>query len=122
MAVETLAGFQKAWASDQTPIWLPFRLAGKDRRIPADWSITSDGLAARLAERLSASAVILMKSCRVSAGAAIDRLVRDEIVDPEFARIVARARLEWLVLGPGGEGELARLIGVPAPADKARRS
>ena len=108
---ETLADFKKAWARDCVPVWLPWRLSEKDRKIPADWSITSDGLAARLAERLRASAVVLVKSRTVPPGSQPADLARDGVVDPAFADIVTRAGLDWLILGPGEEVELARLIG-----------
>ncbi len=48
---ETLAELRRALARDQIPVWLPLKLVQRDARITANWSTTSDGLAARLAER-----------------------------------------------------------------------
>ena len=109
---ETLADFTQAWEQERVPVWLPLRLSENDQDVPADWSITSDGLAARLAERLGGRSVVLVKSCRVAPGVTPAELARDGVVDPAFADIVTRAGLDWLILGPGEEVELARLIGV----------
>jgi aspartokinase-like uncharacterized kinase len=107
---ETFAAMRRAWAERRIPVWLPLKLSQRDRRIPADWSITSDGLAARLAERLGRAPLVLVKSCRIEPGSTAPALVREGVVDPAFADIVARAGLDWRVLGPGEETELAQLL------------
>lgn len=110
---ETLAGLRRAIARDQIPVWLPMKLAQRDARIAADWSTTSDGLAARLAERLGRAPVVLVKSCRVAYGAPLAALVRLKVVDPTFAAIAVRAGLQWRVVGAGDEKDLALLIETP---------
>jgi hypothetical protein len=108
----TLPAVARALASGKVPVWLPLRLSERDRRIPADWSITSDGLAARLAERLGAPAVLLLKSCAVPQGASLAELTRNGIVDARFAEIVDRAALSWRILGAGEDDALAAALGV----------
>jgi hypothetical protein len=114
--METLAGLKRTAAGTRIPVWLPLKLVERDGRISADWSTTSDGLAARLAERLGRASVVLVKSCRVPRTTSVAALTRDGVVDQTFAAIVDRARLPWHVLGVGDEGELAALLKV------ARRS
>jgi 5-(aminomethyl)-3-furanmethanol phosphate kinase len=122
---ETLAGIRRAIAQSRVPVWLPMKLVDGDRSISRDWNTTSDGLAARLAERLGSAPVVLVKSCRVPRSASAVRLAREGIVDPTFAAIVERGRLSWRVLGAGDEAELADLLGVShrpgrrAPAARA---
>lgn len=116
VAVETLADIRKALAANRVPVWLPTRLSVTDTEIPADWSITSDGLAARLAERLGFSNVVLVKSRRVPAGPSAAELAGEGIVDTAFVDIVARAGLEFRILGPGEERELAELVGAASPS------
>jgi aspartokinase-like uncharacterized kinase len=111
--VETLADMRRAFAESRIPVWLPLKLTAGDTRIIADWRTTSDGLAARLGERLGGAPVVLVKSCRVSRSASPAGLVRAGVVDAAFADIVARARLPWHVLGAGDEAELARLLAAP---------
>ncbi len=111
--VETLAGMRRAVAEQRVPVWLPMKLVDGDTGITRDWKTTSDGLAARLAERLGGAPVVLVKSCRIARSASAARLARDGIVDPTFAAIVERARLSWRVFGSGDEAELADLLGSP---------
>jgi 5-(aminomethyl)-3-furanmethanol phosphate kinase len=118
--VETLAGLNRTARSARIPVWLPLKLVTRDGRISPDWSTTSDGLAARLAERLGRAPVVLVKSCRVPKRATLATLARDGVVDPTFAAIVDRARLAWRVLGAGDEGELGALLKVTAQGDASR--
>jgi 5-(aminomethyl)-3-furanmethanol phosphate kinase len=107
---ETVPAMRRALADGRIPIWLPGRLSERDKTIPADWSVTSDALAARLAERLRGAPVVLVKSCAIPPGATLDRLARAGTVDPTFVTIVERARLSWRVLGAGDEAELAAIL------------
>lgn len=123
VAVETMAEIRKALRSNVIPVWLPSRMCATDSLIPEDWSITSDGLAARLAERLGFMGLVLVKSCRVAAGRTAGELSADGIVDPVFAAIVTRSGLSFRIFGPGEERELAELCcATPQPACSGRRS
>jgi 5-(aminomethyl)-3-furanmethanol phosphate kinase len=101
VATDTLVGMARAWRQRRVPVWLPAKLCASDRRIPRDWTITSDGLAARLAERLGNAELIVVKSCRVRRTATVAALARQGIVDSVFPVIVDRADLTWSVLGTG---------------------
>lgn len=107
---ETLAEIRRACRSGTIPLWLPWRLSDGDPLIPTDWSITSDGLAARLGERLKAAAVLLVKSCPVDECATARILAQKGVIDFAFADIVERAGLAWAVIGPGQEGALRTLL------------
>lgn len=109
VAVETLASIRQALAHNRIPVWLPFRLAESDDSIPADWSVTSDALAARLAERLRFEGVLLVKSRCAARSASVDMLVAEGIVDPVFGEIVNRAELAFRIVGPGEERELSEI-------------
>lgn len=110
VTAETTLAMKRAWRGRRIPVWLPAGLCAQDLRIPRDWSITSDGLAARLAERLGGADVALVKSCAVPRGASPDALARHGVVDTMFPAIVRRAGLAWQVLGPGETAALAGLI------------
>jgi 5-(aminomethyl)-3-furanmethanol phosphate kinase len=109
---ETLSGIKRAVAVGAITVWLPFKLTAPDRLIAANWSTTSDALAARLAERLGGAPVVLVKSCRIASGTSIAALARTGVVDTAFKAIVTRARLSWRVLGAGEETELVALLDV----------
>jgi aspartokinase-like uncharacterized kinase len=119
--VETLAALKRTAAGKRIPVWLPLRLVERDGRIAADWSTTSDGLAARLAERFGRVPVVLVKSCRIPKGVSVAALAREGVVDPTFAAIVDRAHLPWHVLGAGDEEKLAALLKVSGRAKAPAR-
>lgn len=108
---DSIAAIRAVWRSGRLPVWLPLKMCASDDKIPADWSITSDGLAARLAERMRCSTLVLVKSRRVESGQTAAQLARQGIVDPVFPRIAKRAGLSWQVIGPGEEIVLADLLG-----------
>lgn len=105
--VETLADLRLALRRGKVPVWLPLKMCDRDRDLAQDWSITSDGLAARLAERLGQADVILLKSCAVPVDAEPEALAIAGVVDPAFVEIVNRAGLEWRIFGPGQEQDFA---------------
>lgn len=111
VGADSLATMRAIWRKGGIPVWLPLKMCEDDNQIPADWSVTSDGLAARLAERLRGSSVLLVKSRRASPEATAFDLARDDLVDPIFAAIVTRSKLSWSVFGPGEEVGLAKLLG-----------
>lgn len=122
IAAESAGEMRAAWAQGRIPVWLPLRMADRDGGIPANWSITSDGLAARLAERIGAAAVVLVKSRCATASATAAQLASDGLVDEAFPGIVTRGDLVWRVLGPGEERQLAKALRVPAAAADAGRA
>lgn len=120
MGAETLIGIARAWHRRRIPVWLPAGLCAGDRLIPRDWSITSDGLAARLAERLGDVELVLVKSRTVRRTASARTLARQGIVDPVFPVVVGRADLVWRICGPDDDRALSELLDVaPRPARKA---
>lgn len=119
LGAESLIGIARVWHRRRIPVWLPASLCAGDRRIPRDWSITSDGLAARLAERLGDVELVLVKSRIVKRTASAKTLARQGIVDPVFPVIVERADLDWQVLGPGDEDALSDLLDVAARSKRS---
>jgi aspartokinase-like uncharacterized kinase len=104
---ETLDDIARVIAGGKVPVWAPLRLIADDRSIPADWSVTSDSLAARLAELLGGARLVLLKSVDADAHARADDLAVRGIVDAYFPAIVARAGLSWSIFGPRSAAALA---------------
>src|SRR5947209_2263707 len=85
----------------RTGVWLPSRMALGADDLPQNWQVTSDSLAAWLALRLDARALVVVKSVDVHADPlSADALVEREIVDPLFARFAARTNAEIRLAGP----------------------
>jgi len=108
--VSTLDAIRETAANGLLPVWMPYALQHHDDTLPADWTVTSDSLAARLAERLGDATVVLVKSCTVAPGASLESLTAAGIVDPNFAQVVVRAGLPWRIYGPGDEPLLERAL------------
>lgn len=105
-AADSLDGIARQIAAGLIPVWMPLQMCQSDPEIPTDWSITSDGLAARLAERMGGAPLVLLKSIDVAADATAEELASDGVVDAAFPGIVARSSLDWRIFGPASEAAL----------------
>ncbi len=81
----TLPEIEQARASSRLPVWLPGYLMTGERRLPRNWDVTSDTIAAWLADALGAIGLLLVKSC-------------DSPVDPGDAAALAAAGVVDLAL------------------------
>lgn len=93
--VEDLADLDRAWARGLRPILAPSRYLETvdetgDDPLPISWETTSDSIAARIADRIGSTRLILLKSARVEAATRREAAERG-LVDPSF---------------PGASGEL----------------
>jgi dihydroneopterin aldolase len=85
----------------RTAFWLPSRMALAADDLPENWQVTSDSLAAWLALRLEAPALVLVKSLDAKTDPiSADTLVEREIVDPMFARFAVRTNADIRLAGP----------------------
>ncbi len=109
-SAETVQEIRAGWQRHMVPVWLPARMVLGDLSLPEDWSVTSDALAARLSECLGRVPVVLVKSLRVPRSARADALAAQGIVDPVFAKIVARSGSCWRIVGADERAELGRFL------------
>ena len=72
-------------------IWSPDIIELDNACIQATWDITSDCLAAWLAEILSARELVLVKSAVIDANLSLQELAEQNIVDSAFCDFVARS-------------------------------
>ncbi|RWK37093.1 (5-formylfuran-3-yl)methyl phosphate synthase [Mesorhizobium sp.] len=79
----------RALDAGKVPVWLPSSLALPAPDIPASWDVTSDSLAAWLAGKLGANALLLIKQTGAFFGSdTIDSLAVRGIVDAGFAAML----------------------------------
>ncbi len=57
-----------------------------DENLPTSWDLTSDSLAAWLAEKLNAEHLLIVKSAEIQAQSDIADLIANQIVDPSFSK------------------------------------
>jgi dihydroneopterin aldolase len=96
----TAAAIDAALRDKKVPVWSPTRMV-LTADIPASWDMTSDSLAAWLAQKLGAKRLLLVKHTRPAGDhVEIAQLVADEIVDPLFPEFLARSSAEAALAGP----------------------
>ena len=88
------------WEAEGWPVVIldPAAFVWADRRsperLPESWDVTSDSVAARVAQAFSADRLILLKSADLEAPYDWNRAAKRGFVDPYFATIVANAGVE----------------------------
>ncbi|MET3577254.1 dihydroneopterin aldolase [Mesorhizobium robiniae] len=120
----------QALDAGQNPVWLPSSLALPAPDIPASWDITSDSLAAWLAGKLGAKALLLIKQTGAFFGSdTIDSLAVRGIVDAGFAAMLPDG-VDVHLAGPKDAAEAGALLAagnlpgmaIAAPARPARKA
>ncbi|RWI11089.1 (5-formylfuran-3-yl)methyl phosphate synthase [Mesorhizobium sp.] len=85
----SLEEMRRALDAGKVPVWLPSSLTLPAPDIPASWDVTSDSLAAWLAGKLGANALLLIKQTGAFSGSdTIDGLAARGIVDAGFAAML----------------------------------
>jgi dihydroneopterin aldolase len=107
---DSLDGIADVQNAGAIPVWVPLPSLERDATIPADWSVTSDGIAARLAELLGGAPLVLLKSCDIPVTQSASILAIAGIVDATFPVIVTRADLTWHVFGPADDSAFEALL------------
>jgi dihydroneopterin aldolase len=106
--VETM----RAWLADGLiPVWSPWPPADGVEDLPESWQLTSDSLAAWLTEQLSASRLLLLKSCALPPDCATPRQAAEGgLVDPLFPAYADRCRAAIVWVGPSHHARLPSII------------
>jgi aspartokinase-like uncharacterized kinase len=76
---------------ERVALWMPLEALRWTADVLADWDITSDSLAAWLANRLPTTRLVLVKACEVPAGRTPSQYTELGIVDARFAEFVQNA-------------------------------
>ncbi|MCF6119471.1 dihydroneopterin aldolase [Mesorhizobium muleiense] len=100
----------RALEAGKIPVWLPSSLALPAPDIPASWDVTSDSLAAWLAGKLGANALLLIKQTGAFSGSdTIDSLAVRGIVDAGFAAMLPDG-VDVHLAGPKDAAEAGALL------------
>jgi aspartokinase-like uncharacterized kinase len=109
VTAESPPQFEAAWHDANTPVWMPVAMALAAADIPKSWSMTSDSLAAWVADEIGAERLVLVKSCTLPAGSSSAQALCDAgVVDPCFAQFAEGRRFAWQVVS-GVEAALRAL-------------
>lgn len=100
----------RALDAGKVPVWLPSSLTLSAPDIPASWDVTSDSLAAWLAGKLGANALLLIKQTGAFSGSdTIDGLAARGIVDAGFAAMLPDG-VDIHLAGPKNAAEAGALL------------
>lgn len=82
-------------ANSSLAIWFPDLNELNEANVPPSWEITSDSLAAWLANKLNAVELVIVKSCDIDSSLTLNDLIQRGIVDPQFHHFVANAKFPF---------------------------
>ena len=122
LPAESIPAIRAALEKNKVAVWMPYEMVVADPLIPENWNVTSDSLAAWLADKLNATALLLVKSIAIGElQPTVEDMVRRGWVDPAFPQFTSSGRFRIRVLGQGDQktaGQILAsdtLIGVPIP-------
>jgi 5-(aminomethyl)-3-furanmethanol phosphate kinase len=94
---DSIESMENALQAGKVPVWLPDRLLADAADIACAWDVTSDSLAAWLANRLQAEGLVLVKSAELDPlRQSVIQLQRDGVLDGAFHRH-APAAPAWVI-------------------------
>jgi 5-(aminomethyl)-3-furanmethanol phosphate kinase len=106
---------RRALRNGRVAVWVPTDLMRDTPDEMTDWNTTSDSLAAWLSTTLNAERLMVVKSCAMDAGAAVETLSLGGIVDAGFAKQVRDANYVVEMFNKGDAKVMReRLLGVSA--------
>jgi len=100
-----------ALAGGAVAVWQPYAMVAGAPDVAESWEITSDSLAAWLARRLGAAALLLVKSAPTPQAADARGWASLGLVDAQFPAAVEDAAFALACYGPGEEQRLAAALG-----------
>jgi 5-(aminomethyl)-3-furanmethanol phosphate kinase len=104
------ADLRRTVQAARVPVWLPFEVLREQRDMLTNWGVTSDSLAAWLANRLNAEELLLVKACSIEPSMDVARCVEAGIVDQEFARFTRDAAYAVTLLNSADLAGVRRLL------------
>ena len=75
----------------RTAVWAPFGLLRQEADTLTSWDVTSDSLAAWLANRLNAERLLIVKSCEIDPACDVAQLAEKGVLDKRFAELTRDA-------------------------------
>lgn len=98
--VSSLAEIDNVLSDQHVALWFPAAMLLDSIALPRNWDITSDSIAAWLAEQINATHLLLVKQWATEINKmTLDQLQMSGVVDVGFKQFVARACFKASILG-----------------------
>lgn len=102
---------QACWDNGKVAIWEPYNLVNQHCRLERTWGVTSDSLAAWLAEYLSVEQLLFVKSAAVTLSeVSLHELQRHGSIDPVLPRLLAGTKMTAYFMHKSKAHEFVNLI------------
>jgi 5-(aminomethyl)-3-furanmethanol phosphate kinase len=98
-AARNVDAVRGALARQQIPVWLPFDLLETRADVEESWRMSSDSLAAWLAQQIDARHLVLVKNIAIERGAQMAALAVAGVVDQLFVEHARRGEFAVEVVG-----------------------
>lgn len=98
MLAASVQEIKEAHTRGRIALWRPSPMIAAAKDIAPSWDVTSDSLAAWLAKKTRAQALLLVKSVDVGDGASLSEIVRKGVVDPALPDYLDETPL--FIVGP----------------------
>ncbi len=110
VSARSLDDVQCALQGGRNPVWLPSSATIPEPGIPASWDVTSDSIAAWLAGRIGAEALLLIKqTAAIPEAADIDGLTAAGVIDAGLAAMLP-AGIELYLACPADAATAGRML------------
>lgn len=100
---------ERSW-QHRAIVWLPSKMVLADDDIPQNWDVTSDSLAAWLAQKINASRLVIVKHGEVPAGRSLEELMADGTLDSAFPMFSKELSCKIDVVGKADHGVFAQTL------------
>jgi aspartokinase-like uncharacterized kinase len=104
------AAIEAGLARGLAVVWLPLDVMSDWPGIEPGWGVSADSLALWLAQRLGATGLALVKSCRIEPGRSFEELSASGVLDAQFPARAAQAALPIELLGHDETARARRLV------------
>lgn len=94
----------------RTAVWAPFGLMRQEADTLTSWDVTSDSLAAWLANRLNAERLMVVKSCEVDFACDVAQYAEKGVVDKRFSEVIREASYPVDILNKNDWGRVRELL------------
>jgi aspartokinase-like uncharacterized kinase len=82
---------RRALRGGRVALWAPLGVLQQEANLLTSWDVTSDSLAAWLANRLNAERLMLVKSCAIEPGQSVAHYTEQGVLDARFADFTREA-------------------------------